>query len=91
MIIINMGCSWGAVSTGPAKHVDRPVELGGCVVRALERKTHDKSAASRNVDGGGVRPRRVEGRVTGSDPVQKQPHPEGQIGTATPNEFQQDI
>jgi hypothetical protein len=59
--------------------------------RCRRKENHDKSAASSNVDGGGVRPRRVEGRVTGSDPVQKQPHPEGHMGTATPNEFQQDI
>ena len=51
-----------------------------------------RSAARRNVVVGGVSPSRVEGRVKGpSEPVQKQPHPEGHIGTVTSREFQHDI
>ncbi len=49
------------------------------------------SAVNGRVEIGGVRPNRVDGRVNApSDELQMQPHPDGQRGTVTSREFQQD-
>jgi hypothetical protein len=50
------------------------------------------SEANNNVVGGGVNPNLVEGLVNDSAvPVQKHPHPEGQIGVDHSNEFQHEM
>jgi len=55
-----------------------------------ESLTHNNSKF--NAATGGVRPSLVEGRVKGaSNPVQKQPQPEGHIGTVTSNDLRHEM
>lgn len=58
----------------------------------LNKTTQGSSEANNNVVGGGVNPNLVEGLVNDSAvPVQKHPHPKGQIGVDQSNEFQHGI
>lgn len=60
-------------------------------VERLGNESYIVSGSSK-LSAGGVIPIRVDGRVkVPSAPVQKQPHPEGQMGTVTSNDFQHDM
>jgi hypothetical protein len=56
------------------------------------KNAQERSEESNNVAGGGVKSSLVEGLVNGSaEPVQKHPHPEGQIGTDNSNDLQHEM
>jgi len=63
-----------------------------CAMSRWIQIVQGSSEANNNVVGGGLKPNLVEGRVGDSGvPVQKHPHPEGQIGTDHSNEFQHEM